>query len=245
MMILIGIFIGLAMGLTGAGGALISIPLFIHFFDMSLKEASTFSLAGVVISAFLNYFFQRSKVDYKVAVKLIIFASIGSLLSYPLKSYASDFLIAIMLSLIACYSLYTVWRPSNKAELAEKNTGLALTIFVGLMLGFFATMTGLGGGVLLLPILISVFHFPQSRAVATSLFVICFSSLSSFIIQIIQDDSIKMRSDLWLLVVGIIISSYGVKTLMNRVKPEKVDKIRKISFSLIVTMAMLKIFLEF
>src|SRR5690606_10643059 len=112
-------------------------------------------------------------------------------------------------------------------------------------LGFFATMTGLGGGVLLLPVLISFFHFPQARAVATSLFVICLSSLSSFLIQILQDDSIKLRSDLWLLVVGILLSSYGVKTLMSKVPTEKVDKVRKISFSLIVAAAMVKIFLEF
>lgn len=244
MMIVIGIFVGIAMGLTGAGGALISIPLFIHFFDMTLKEASTFSLAGVVISAFLNYFFQRDKVDYRLAIKLILFASLGSLITFPLKAYVSDLVIAIMLSMIACYSLYSVWRP-RKSEASDTKTGMSLIVFVGLILGFFATMTGLGGGVLLMPILISFFHFKQSHAVATSLFVISLSSLSSFLIQLSQDGSISMRADLVLLILGILISSYGVKLMIKRISVEKANWLRKISFSIIVAIAMLKIFFDF
>ena len=50
MLVLLGVIIGVVMGLTGAGGALVAIPLFMQFQGMSLKEASVFSLIAVVIA---------------------------------------------------------------------------------------------------------------------------------------------------------------------------------------------------
>jgi len=38
-----GLIIGIVMGLTGAGGALVAIPLFMQFLALTLKDASVYS----------------------------------------------------------------------------------------------------------------------------------------------------------------------------------------------------------
>jgi uncharacterized membrane protein YfcA len=57
--------IGIVMGLTGAGGALIAIPLFIQFMGMNLKEASIYSLIAVVVASLLNFVEQRKATQYR------------------------------------------------------------------------------------------------------------------------------------------------------------------------------------
>ena len=52
--ILIGVIVGLIMGLTGAGGALISIPLFLSLMNVSLKEATVLSLIAVMLGSLIN-----------------------------------------------------------------------------------------------------------------------------------------------------------------------------------------------
>ena len=47
----IGLFVGSLMGLTGAGGGIISVPLLIFGLGLPLNEAAPIALASVAISA--------------------------------------------------------------------------------------------------------------------------------------------------------------------------------------------------
>ena len=51
----IGSVIGLVMGLTGSGGALVAIPLFMYVLELGLKEASVLSLVAVRLASSFNY----------------------------------------------------------------------------------------------------------------------------------------------------------------------------------------------
>ena len=56
-------------------------------------------------------------------------------------------------------------------------------ILVGSLVGFLGTFFGIGGGIILVPILILVYNLPPNSAIATSLAVILFSSLAGILIQ--------------------------------------------------------------
>ncbi len=240
----IGAIIGLVMGLTGAGGALISIPLFIHFQGMSLKEASIFSLMAVVIASTSNFIYQREEARINLALIMILSSSIGSLLSQPYKSYLSDIFIGIILSLISIYSLYSVWFHKGKLRGLMKSTpSIWITILIGLLLGLLTTFTGLGGGVLILPILLSIYRLESKEAVATSLLIVGLSSLASFIIQI-KDISQPFESKYLLLIIGIIIVSYLLKKTMIKLSSQCQDNLRKVVFSIVVVISLTKIFMS-
>lgn len=242
MLLLIGAIIGLVMGLTGAGGALVAIPLFMHFLGMSLKEASVYSLLAVVIASLSNFYYQRKHAHLKLALIFVISSTAGSFLSQPYKNILPEIGIAILLTLVALYSLYGVWKESAIKMGGNKTPHLLFTILIGLALGVLTTFTGLGGGVLMLPILLSLYKLPQNQAVATSLVVVGLSSLSSFIIQVSRGLSLKIDEQILLLVIGIFVVSYFLKILMTKFPESFIKKTRKLVFTVVVILALAKIF---
>lgn len=243
MLLPIGIVIGVVMGLTGAGGALVAIPLFMHFLGMDLKEASVYSLIAVVLASLSNFYFQRKSANFKLAFLFILASTIGSLFSQPYKALLPDTGIALLLALIAVYSLYNVWVPSkHESSSKEEKLNLSKTVIIGLILGVLTTFTGLGGGVLMLPVLLSMYKLPQKVAVATSLLVVGFSSLSSFVIQASRGMNLKLDVSFTALILGILITSYGLKWITSRIDSKKTDMIRKLVFTVVVVFSLAKIF---
>ena len=242
-MIVIGSVIGFVMGLTGAGGALVAIPLFMHFLNMSLKEASVYSLLAVVMASLSNFYYQRKHAQIPLAATFVVASGLGSFLSYPYKKLLPDLGIAIILTMVALYSLYNVWAPVHKAESSGRREHNYLqTIFLGLLLGVLTTYTGLGGGVLMLPILLGIYKLNQKQAVATSLVVVGLSSLISFLIQIFKGSSIHLGSDFLVLLLIILATSYVFKIFIAKTPPRVETLLRRLVFTVVVAIAVAKIF---
>ena len=239
-----GILIGIVMGLTGAGGALVAIPLFMQFMGQSLKEASLYSLVAVVVASLLNYITQRSFTKYKTGLLIVISSSLGSYLTAPFKEALSSFWIAIILSVVSLYALISVWFPSKIKEQQVEKTSDKIwpSLFVGLSLGALTTFTGLGGGVLMLPILLGLYRFTQPQAVATSLFSVGLSSLSSLMIQIYQGAKFDMGAGFIYLLVGILSAVFLLKRYSGRLKSDVLMRLRQIVFSVVVVLALVKVF---
>lgn len=244
MLILVGIVIGFVVGLTGAGGALVAIPIFMQFFSMSLKEASVYSLIAVVIASLSNFYYQRKNAHLALATSFVVSSGIGSFLSHPYKNSLPDVGIAFMLSLIALYSLVAVWTPQKpSSENKKQSLNPMQTIVLGLLLGVLTTFTGLGGGVLMLPVLLKVYRLPQPQAVATSLIIVGLSSSISFLIQISKVNSLNnIDMSLIGLILGILVTSYFLKILIAHISLKTADRLRKIVFTLVVVLALAKIF---
>jgi uncharacterized protein len=240
-----GAIIGIVMGLTGAGGALVAIPLFMHFFAMSLKEASVYSLLAVVVASLLNYFSQRISTQYKTAIIIVFVSAIASYITAPFKEILPTFYVALILSSISLYALYSVWKPAKAPILgillpAREST--SLSIFVGFILGTLTTFTGLGGGVLMLPLFLAIYRFSQSQAVATSLFAVGLSSLASLLVQISLGASFNVDIELGYLMIGILASVLILKQVVKSLPITVVTRVRQIVFTFVVILAISKIF---
>jgi uncharacterized membrane protein YfcA len=239
-----GVIIGVVMGLTGAGGALVAIPLFMQFLGMSLKEASVYSLLAVVVASMMNYLAQRKATQYKTAFIVIVFSALGSYLTAPYKENLPTMVVAILLALVSLYALYSVWLPPKKSStgpiIPRENFALSLTI--GLLLGALTTFTGLGGGVLMLPLFLALYRYSQSQAVATSLFAVGLSSLASLIVQVARGTRFELEINLIFLMVGILFSVLILNQFVKRLPNVVVTRTRQIVFTLVVIIALLKIF---
>lgn len=239
-----GIVIGIVMGLTGAGGALVAIPLFMQFMDQSLKEASLYSLVAVVVASLSNFLAQKKFTKYKTGLVIVIVSAIGSYLTAPFKEALSSLWIAIILSMVSLYALFSVWFPTKIKEehIGKPLDNVWVSIIVGLTLGALTTFTGLGGGVLMLPILLGVYRFTQPQAVATSLFAVGLSSLSSLVIQISQGAKFEIGVGFLYLLVGILSAVFLLKRYSRHLKPEVLIKWRQIVFTIVVLLALVKVF---
>jgi len=240
--IVLGIIIGVVMGLTGAGGALIAIPLFLQFLGMDLKEATLYSLIAVIIASFSNFLLQRKFSDYKLSIVLVLLSTTGSFLTNPLKIYLPDMYMAILLATVCIYSLFSIWTPTSGNNSQKKSPSWLIIGVVGLSLGALTIFTGLGGGVLMLPFLTRFYGLDQNRAVATSLFTVGMSSLSSLLIQVFSGAQFKLDSQLFGLVIGIFVAALSIKFMMARLSLSSFNNSRKVIFTFVVGLALFKIF---
>jgi uncharacterized membrane protein YfcA len=240
----IGLIVGLIMGLTGAGGALISIPLFLLLLNASLKEATVLSLIAVILGTAVNLFGQKHKVDKKIVIYFVVFGAIASYTSLPLKAFIPDYIIAVLLSMIASVSIWSIWRKGiiEKASLSKPNfVKLAMT---GLLLGLITSLTGLGGGVLLVPILITVFGESYETAMPTSLATIFFISLITFFLQIKIGLALITFPEIGLIAVGALTAFYLLKFFLSRFDTQKIVIVRKVVFTLVTLYSLVSVMLK-
>lgn len=241
--LLCGFLIGSVLGLTGAGGALVAIPLFMQFLALSLKEASLLSLVAVVIAAFTHFMRMRKATDFFTGSLIVAASAFASYLSSPLKAQLSALWVALLLSAVAIYALVSIWRP-RPALITHQSSHAPwpLSLLIGSILGILTTLTGLGGGVLMLPVLQNIYRFDSARAMATSLFAVGLSSLSSLLIQLIQGAQIDLGVGLLFLVIGIICASWLIGFLTKSLSPGQLLRLRQIVFTLVVVLTLSKIF---
>lgn len=240
----IGLTVGLIMGLTGAGGALISIPLFISFTNASLKEATVLSLFAVMLGTLVNLYGQKFKTDKKIAFGIVFFGAVANFVSLPLKALTSDLFIAILLALIAVFSIVSVWIKRIEQDTHVSRHQILKIAFTGILLGIITTLTGLGGGVILVPILIRGFGKKYEEALPTSLMTIFFISLISFLLQIQMGLSLITIPDLSLIAIGVVLAFFILRIVIRRLDQGKLEILRKLIFSAVTVYSVISVFMK-
>lgn len=231
---LIGLIVGAIMGLTGAGGALISIPLFLTLEEALLREATVLSLLAVIFGTSANLIGKLKRVDLKFVIIFSLSGAMSNFASLTAKSHTPDLVIAIILTVIGLYSLWGVWSESTKGatkKVARESFPELLT--VGLLLGLLTTLTGLGGGVILVPILIKFFGKTYEEALPTSLATIFFVSLTAFLFQLSTALSIVSLKEILFLAVGSLISFLILRTSLRNFQEHTLGMLRKSVFTLV------------
>jgi uncharacterized protein len=239
---IIGSIIGLVMGLTGSGGALVAIPLFMLLAETSLKDATVWSLVAVILASMFNLIPNYRLTQLRLSLVMYLGSLIGSLAATPLKQGLSDIHIALLLASVSLISLVGVWRAPGKTTQDESKPRLGVELTAGLALGVLTTLTGLGGGVLLMPILLGVLHLPQRTALPTSLFTIFLSSSASLAFQVRQGFVMPQLGEMGFLSTGIMVSVGAIAIFTRHVSEDKLKIIRKVIFTLVVLLALIKIF---
>jgi len=241
----IGVVVGLLLGLTGAGGAIIAIPLFVHLTKASLHEATVLSLVAVASGALLNGFMQRKRIDYKTALLLFTFSIPGSYLFRPLKAVTPEWVILSLFAGVGFLSLLSIWRAKPRSiaegETKEPSNLLLKSSLGGFSLGALVTLTGLGGGVVLVPLLTGVFRKSLAQAAATSLFTIILTSVFSLSLQWgVVSENVKV-THLLVLIVGSILSAFLTGKLIAAVPQGKIDLARKLIITAVIIVSVMSL----
>lgn len=247
--VVIGSCVGVVLGLTGAGGAMVSVPLFVHWLDISLKDATTFSLYAVVMAALFNGVAQFRSVQYSLSIKIILFSLLGSLVGREVKPHTPDLLIKVLFIGICFYSFYSLWLKKKSNSLAPKQfrSKGSKTVFVGvsgIFLGFLITMTGLGGGVVIVPWMISIMGLNISQAVASSLFCVLFVVTGSIFVQF--DTVIKLFDfrEILSLGLGAVVAAFLIRLFISKLSVQKTSSVRKYVLTFILFSTVLSLLIK-
>ncbi|MGH2758776.1 MAG: sulfite exporter TauE/SafE family protein [Actinomycetota bacterium] len=176
---LIGFASGVASGAFGIGGALLSTPGIRWLLDTPALVAVGTTLPVIIPAALTGvYTYARNKlIDVRTAVVLStsgsVFAVLGALVTQVVPG---ELLLILTAALILLLSIRML-RSADGAHNGMADPSTPLLLAVGAASGFVSGLLGVGGGVILVPVLTVLLRFPVKMALGTSLAVVAAQSI--------------------------------------------------------------------
>lgn len=99
------------------------------------------------------------------------------------------------------------------------NHPLALVVF-GLFVGVFSGVMGLGGGSVMIPIMVLVYHMSQPAAHGTSLAVMIPPVVLPAVIEYYRNGNVNVRMAIWM-ALGVLLGTFFGALIANRIDPFK------------------------
>lgn len=176
--------ISTAFSTAGIGGANTLIPVYFSLgIPFSLAAATGLLLNVFSLSTATANHARNRHIDWRLGILLlipaVIMAPIGALVGV---NTPRQFLLMIFVAFLI-YSIYSILR-SGKRRLSRSSVsmemGLIASILIGSFAGFMGGLLGVGGGIIILPILAFI-ESDFKKVAGTSGFVALFISISGFL----------------------------------------------------------------
>jgi hypothetical protein len=175
--------IGLSLGLTGAGGSILTLPVLVYLAGIPPREAVGLSLL-IVGSAALVGAWQRAKageVHFKAAGMFVISGMFGAALGAKLTPLLSPSALMITFAVLMAVVAIRMLRPSVAGPQPAPECRPLRCLGAGFAVGALTGFLGVGGGFLLMPALAKFARLPLRVATGTSLAVISCNSAAGFV----------------------------------------------------------------
>ena len=179
-----GLAAGALSGLFGVGGGLIMVPILVFVFHFAQKDAQATSLCAIVLTACSGAvpYGLAEHVDW-VAAALIVAGGVGgSTLGAAIAKRINDNWLRIVFAIVATASaakmLFDAPTDSGTTAVAGLSAAAVLTYLgAGLGMGLLSALVGVGGGIILVPMLTLLIGLPQTVAQGLSMVVMAPISL--------------------------------------------------------------------
>jgi uncharacterized membrane protein YfcA len=227
--IFLGLLVGVIGTFTGLGGGIIMVPLLPVLLGASQKEAIATSLCVVFLNGMqLSFLALRKKnLDIKFVLPIaligIMTAYFSSLMIYQFTNYSLRiFLVCIMVMVI-----YVLIRPPKFDFHKGKNI---FRYSVGAFSGLVSGLTGLGGGIVLGPLLLAGRAIHHQQLTSTTSFVsMCFAGVATFTHMALNPPTMESwgpilwQSALLIFVPALVITKilYPLQTKLSEVQRRK------------------------
>jgi len=181
-LIIFGIITGFVSGFFGVGGGMVLIPLLLLYgFDM--KSSVAISIMQMVFSSIygtlLNY--KKNKAILKDGMVIGVGGFLGGSLSGVIVPNIDEQYLKYLFLFIVALAIIRVYLTSTEHTKVVKKHDPILLVFVGFIIGMIAMSIGVGGSVMLTPILVGYMFYNLKDATSLGLFFVIFSSIAGFI----------------------------------------------------------------
>jgi uncharacterized membrane protein YfcA len=214
------LLVGFSLGMLGAGGSILTVPVLTYVLGQEGKTAIASSLAivaGISLLGALPYAHRR-EIDWRSAAWFgaagMMGAWLGALVAERLTADAQLLLFASVM-LVAAVRMLRPRAPDADESQPGRRAGRPRIRLVstGLLVGVVTGIVGVGGGFLIVPALVLLVGLGMRRAVGTSLVVIAANALAGFVKYLGTLDSLQLRLD-WR-VIAIFVAVGGAGTLVG------------------------------
>ncbi|MDA3909101.1 MAG: sulfite exporter TauE/SafE family protein [Sulfurimonas sp.] len=180
-LIFLGVGVGIVSGFFGIGGGTILVPLLL-LLGYETKTAIGIAVVQMVFSSVFGSYLNNKKgtLDFAMISTIGIGGFIGALLSGNIVSSFSDSTLEMVFLAFAVFALLRLFFRT-KEHRPQKEVSKAALFTIGFLLGALSMTIGVGGSIVLVPILVGFLHVPLKKAISAGLFFVVFSSIAGFI----------------------------------------------------------------
>jgi hypothetical protein len=187
---LCGLLAGLLGGYLGLGGGVVIVPYLTMVAGVDLKIAIPASVTAIVVNSLSSSteYIRKGMVNFELAVSLGIAMTLGNVAGSILSTVVSA---SVTQFLFGCTLLYTAYTFINKNESttpappADTHKYYWAVIIAAFGTGLLGALIGVGGGLIIIPLMFVVFGLPLSTARGTSSFIIGFSTSAAVAVYLI------------------------------------------------------------
>jgi uncharacterized protein len=181
-----GLAIGLTSGLVGIGGGIIMTPVQYWIYtsagmnpDLAIKISIATSLATVLPTAISGAIRHHDlgNINWQAAIFMGIFTAVFSFLGASLATRLPGEVLKIIfgaIALLVAIRMLTV-KVSDEVRPVKEKRWIWFGIAMGI--GLLSGITGVGGGIFIVPALVLILGFATHKAAATSLAMVIFTSI--------------------------------------------------------------------
>ncbi len=193
------IIAGISIGLIGAGGSILTVPILVYLFAVnpilataySLFVVGTTSLVGVVPKYFQKNISLKTALIFGIPSVISVFLTRKTILPqlpyYVFKigdfAVSKALFLMILFAVIMILAAFSIIRNSKQRAVSESVNTSIKPFFIslqGFLEGILTGLVGAGGGFIIIPILILFGKLPMKKAIGTSLLIIAVKSLIGF-----------------------------------------------------------------
>ena len=236
------LIVGGCIGLCGIAGFLLPI-IYVGFMGMPLTQALTLSFLAFLISGVIGSFnfYKQGNLDLKISCILSGGSFAGALVGVKLNQIISQDSAKMLLYLVVLLSgisiLLRMREKKNKNDMKNNRENPLLkpvpVVIIGLITGAVCSLSGAGGPVLVMPILVCL-GLPVHLAIGVSLFDSIFIALPAF-------TGYAMSCDIKSLAPAMIFcaAAHGIGVMIGSKNAHKINQ-----KPLKITVALLSIFVS-
>jgi uncharacterized membrane protein YfcA len=182
-LLLVGTVIGAMAGFFGIGGGMMLVPVLMAI-GFDIKDAIGISIVQMVFASvfgsYLNW--KRGSLIVGEGIFVGLGGFLGGYAGGAVTHLVSDALLQFLFLGILLFALLRLLFSKHHTDDSQTKTlHRGLLFSIGTVIGVFSIALGIGGSIILTPILVGILHYPIKKAVSAGLFFVVFSSIAGFV----------------------------------------------------------------
>ena len=226
--IVIAFLIAVLFSIMGLGGAIIYTPLFILLGIPPLWAIPMALLLNMITTASASITYLKQKlVDKKIALPMILTSTFGALAGSYFASRIETRVLIILLSFILLFAALRILFFNSIGFTVKygENKKILIGACMALISGIISSLVGIGGGTFIVPLLL-ILGLKTRNAVATSAFIITFTSLSGFLGHLVFGvQTLDMRILFYAGLAAFAGAQVGSRIIFKRVSPKGISNL--------------------
>ncbi|MDY0258251.1 MAG: sulfite exporter TauE/SafE family protein [Desulfovibrio sp.] len=240
---LVAILVGALIGTVGVGGILL-IPALNELANLPIQVAMGTALFSFIFTGVLGtWLYQRhGSIDWGITVPVCLGALLSGYVGALCNGYATPRLLEILLgSVIIFAGVYALLPACKKSAEHHPRRRLPLLLGIGALVGFGSGLTGVGGPVLSVPLMV-ILGFAPLTAIATSQVIQITAALSGTLGNV-SNGAINFTVAAWVTVlelVGVILGAGMAHTVSTATLKKTVSVVCILVGGFILTRALIQ-----